>query len=83
MHDLEPLRDARHDLPLLTDAPQENPLVKLSLKRELLAELSAAELLGVVGAAAAVPTTPVEECTQNSNVVCLSRGIACTSRCGR
>jgi pyruvate/2-oxoglutarate/acetoin dehydrogenase E1 component len=34
----------------------------LSLKRETLAPLSDNDLAGVAGAAAAVPTTPVQQC---------------------
>jgi hypothetical protein len=54
----------------------------LSLKREALSELSTGDLLNVAGAAAALPTTPVNYCVdqQNSKQVCFTAA-AGYSRC--
>ena len=54
----------------------------LSLTREALTPLSTGELGDVVGAADAVPTTPVKVCLEDSNFVCTgdcwTRGTTCT-----
>jgi len=52
----------------------------LSLKRESLVALTGDELAGLVGAAAAAPTTPPLQClndTVNSDLVCYTRGTTC------